>query len=59
MKGEPALLNGERTDRNRTEAEYRAERLTLEQQAERDCKAAVEYFAPIQSLIDQMFGGLK
>lgn len=56
---EPFLVNGQRTDNNRTEAEYKAERLTLEQQAERDCKAAVEHFAPIQNLIDQMFGGIK
>ena len=56
---DPVLVNGELQKPLRTEAEYKAERLTLEQQAERDCKAAVEHFAPIQNLIDQMFGGIK
>ena len=62
MRGTPAVLNGELTRPLRTEAEARAdraERLTLEQQAERDTKAAIENFAPMKKLIDDMFGGFK
>ena len=59
MRGTSALLNGELTKPLRTEAEARADRLTLEQQAERDTKAAIENFAPIKTMLDGMFGGFK
>ena len=53
----PVLINGERTDKNRSEAEFRRER--FEAEAKRDAQAAIEYLAPINRLIDDMFKGPK
>ena len=53
---DPVLISGERTDKNRSEAEFRAEKQTaLEKQAELDCKEAVTRLDPINSLINSMF----